>query len=151
MIAIQQKKLQAEIMKPFPNELTSAAFGIFTGLDIEVFDCDLIDKIHKSGFYGLNPKPRQMVAFNMQTENNLSNTNSLVLFPEEAFFLHQYFNLQVQDLQCQLMSSERLWSSLCDLKETFVECYIAYLYLKSKNWVIKPGIKFGSDYCELKR
>lgn len=74
---------------------------------------------------------------------------SLVLFPEEAFFLHQFTDcLQVRDLDDVPISTESLWIKFRLLKETFVECYVAYLYLKSKNWVIKSGIKFGGDFCK---
>lgn len=148
----QQKKTRGKKVstKPFPELSSISAFGIFTGLDIEVFDCDLIQKISESG-YGLNPKPRQLVTFNEQTGDSSCYASSIVLFPEEAFFLHQFFDLQVHDLRKQLMTTEMLWSSLCSLKEKFVECYVAYLYLRSKNWVVRSGIKVGSDYCEFDR
>lgn len=72
---------------------------------------------------------------------------SLVLFPEEAFFLHHFTDcLQVHDLNDLPISTESLWKKFSELKDTFVECYVAYLYLKSKNWVIKSGIKFGGDF-----
>lgn len=140
---IYGKKINAH--SPFPNDLTTAG-GVFTGLDIEIFDDALIKQL--SVCYGLNPRPRQMMTSNEQNAKNTS--SSLVLFPEEAFFLHQFFNLQVQDLDNQPMHTELLWSSLCKLKETFVECYVSYLYLKSKNWVIKPGLKFAGDYRKLR-
>lgn len=72
---------------------------------------------------------------------------SLVLFPEEAFFLQHFTDcLQIHDLDDVPISTESLWKKFSELKETFVECYVAYLYLKSKNWVIKSGIKFGGDF-----
>lgn len=77
---------------------------------------------------------------------------SLVLFLEEAFFLHHTIDcLEIRDLDDNQISTEDLWSKLCTLKEKFVESYIAYLYLKSKNWVIKSGMKFGGDFRKLSK
>lgn len=82
-------------------------------------------------------------------QNPFEITQSLVLFVEEAFFLHHTIKcLDVRDLDDNRISTEELWSKLCKLKETFVETFVAYLYLKSKNWVIKSGMKFGGDFCK---
>lgn len=75
--------------------------------------------------------------------------HSLVLFLEEAFFLHQNLNcLQILNLDDELMETNAIWTQFCKVKERFVECYASYLYLKSKNWVIKSGLKFGGDFCK---
>lgn len=75
--------------------------------------------------------------------------HSLVLFLEEAFFLHHTIKcLEIRDLDDRPMATEELWGNLCKLKETFVETFVAFLYLKSKNWVLKSGIKFGGDFRE---
>lgn len=74
---------------------------------------------------------------------------SLVLFLEEAFFLHHSIScLEIRDLDDRPIASAEIWEKLCKLKPTFVECFVAYLYLKSKNWVIKSGMKFGGDFCK---
>ena len=74
---------------------------------------------------------------------------SLVLFLEEAFFLHHYIHcLDIRDLNDESIPTELLWSRFCELKKTFVESFVAFLYLKSKNWVVKSGIKFGGDFRE---
>lgn len=74
---------------------------------------------------------------------------SMVLFLEEAFFLHHTLNqLEVRDLEDKPLTTEELWLKFCKLKSTFVECFVSYLYLKSKCWVVKGGIKFGGDFGE---
>lgn len=74
---------------------------------------------------------------------------SHVLIPEEAMFLKKELNcLEVKDLDDNILSTEDLWTEFCDLKYNFLECYVGYLYLKSKNWVIKSGIKFGGHFCK---
>jgi tRNA splicing endonuclease len=73
--------------------------------------------------------------------------NSLVLSLEEAFFLHKILNcLEIRDIEDKILSTSGIWTKFCRLKENFVECFIAYLFLKSKNWVIKSGVKFGGDF-----
>lgn len=75
--------------------------------------------------------------------------NSIVLFLEEAFFLHIMLDcLEIRDINEEIISTEDLWMKFCRLKENFIECFIAYLFLKSKNWVIKSGVKFGGDFRE---
>lgn len=75
--------------------------------------------------------------------------NSLVLFLEEAFFLCTFCEcLEIRDLNDVKIEFEDLWRSFCGIKENFVECFVAYLFFRSRNWVIKPGMKFGGDYRE---
>lgn len=66
---------------------------------------------------------------------------------EEAFFLVNAINcLQVFNEEKKL-SPEELWNIFKSTDKYFVENYIAYYYFRSKNWVVKPGIKFGGDFC----
>ncbi|CAG9797102.1 unnamed protein product [Chironomus riparius] len=78
-------------------------------------------------------------------------SQSHVLIIEEAMFLQKELNcLEIMDIGGNLMTTEDLWNEFCDLKHNFVECYVGYLYLKSKNWVIKSGIKFGGHFMTYK-
>lgn len=77
-------------------------------------------------------------------------SNSIVLYLEEAFFLCNFAGLlEIRDLNDEKVSTYELWCKFCKLKENFVECFVAYLFLKSRNWVIKPGLKFGGDFRKL--
>lgn len=74
---------------------------------------------------------------------------SQLLFIEEAMFLHKELKcLDVKDLDDNFLTTEDLWNIFCKVKENFIESYVAYLYLKSKNWVIKSGIKFGGQFSK---
>lgn len=162
-----QKKSRAKFfnVKPFPND--TSVVGYFTGLDVEIFDKASIKAVYESGCYGINPKPRQALNKKIEPTEAVSRRNeewrmifnepltsdtvkisqSSVLFLEEAFFLHFVINcLEIKDIDEITISTEDIWTKFCRLKENFVECFIAYLYLKSKNWVIKPGMKFGGDF-----
>lgn len=82
-------------------------------------------------------------------DNPFEIAQTQVLFLEEAFFLsHNIGCLEILDLDNNIISTQELWNKFNILKPNFVDCYVAYLYLKSKNWVIKPGIKFGGEFCK---
>jgi tRNA-splicing endonuclease subunit Sen2 len=90
-------------------------------------------------------------------ENNLTTAGSSVpvikesldLMLEEAFFLHHSLQcLKILNLESEEILTDHLWRDFCELKHNFLECFVAYLYLKGKNWVIKSGIKFGGDFGE---
>lgn len=95
-------------------------------------------------------EPTEMVQIGDQVvQDPFEIQQSLVLFVEEAFFLHHTIKrLEVRDLNDNRISTDELWGKLCKLKEKFIETFVAYLYLKSKNWVIKSGMKFGGDFCK---
>lgn len=71
----------------------------------------------------------------------------LTLLPEEAFYLHFSLKcLTVKDIKSNLLSTEELFIKLEALNSQFLTRFIAYHYLRSKNWVVRSGIKFGSDF-----
>ncbi|XP_044272290.1 tRNA-splicing endonuclease subunit Sen2 [Tribolium madens] len=69
---------------------------------------------------------------------------------EEAFFLATAINcLDVYDEVC--LSPQQLWDVFKKSDKYFIQNYIAYYYFRSKNWVVKPGIKFGGDFLLYKQ
>lgn len=71
----------------------------------------------------------------------------LCLFLEEAFFLMHVLNiLCLKDTRGNTISVAQAFAKFRTVKRNFLACYCAYLYLKSKNWIIKSGIKFGGDF-----
>lgn len=74
---------------------------------------------------------------------------SLVLFPEEAFFLHFSLKcLTIYDFRQpdNPMTTDDFLDRCCKLNPNFISNYVAYHYLRSKNWVVKRGLKFGGDF-----
>lgn len=161
-------------VKPFPIDCKLIA--TFTGLDVEIFDKNSIKLLNQCGNYGnnaLNYRHQQVKSDEKVLQNDYQRklkwkekyldgneeftatdpfpiSQSHVLILEEAMFLHKELNcLEIKDLDENLMTTEDLWKEFCDLKHNFVECYVGYLYLKSKNWVIKSGIKFGGHFRKL--
>ncbi|CAO1318429.1 unnamed protein product [Diamesa serratosioi] len=95
---------------------------------------------------------KKCIVLDQMVDNPFEIAQTQVLFLEEAFFLHYNIDcLDILDLDNNLISTQELWNKFSKLKSNFVECYVAYLYLKSKNWVIKPGIKFGGEFLLYKK
>lgn len=176
-LAPKRRRLKNFNVKPFPTDCK--LIGTFTGLDVEIFDKNSIKLINECGNYGnnaLNYRHQQIKSDGKVSQNDYQRklkwkekylgrnednvitasdpfpiSQSHVLILEEAMFLHKKLNcLEIRDLDENLMTTENLWKDFCDLKHNFVECYVGYLYLKSKNWVIKSGIKFGGHFCKLR-
>ncbi|XP_037710090.1 tRNA-splicing endonuclease subunit Sen2-1 isoform X2 [Drosophila subpulchrella] len=77
---------------------------------------------------------------------------TLLLGLEESCFLAYYLNtLEITNLTGSSMDYQAFLESANKLNERFVENLACYLYLKSKNWVIKSGIKFGGDFLIYKQ
>lgn len=75
---------------------------------------------------------------------------TLALLPVEAFFLHYALKcLRVLNFeQTHEFTTHELLQKCCDSDSKFIERYIVYHYYRSKNWVVKSGIKFGGDFCK---
>lgn len=73
---------------------------------------------------------------------------TLALFPEEAFFLH--FSLKCLKVlnfdQTHEFTTDELLERFCNLNPKFIERYTAYHFYRSKNWVVRSGLKFGGDF-----
>lgn len=72
----------------------------------------------------------------------------LALLPEEAFFLH--FSLRCLKVinfeQTHEYTTEEIFGKFCAMNPQFIQRYIVYHYYRSKNWVVKSGLKFGGDF-----
>lgn len=73
----------------------------------------------------------------------------LILCLEEAFFLHWSLKcLTIHNLSNKVLETKELWIKFCNLKKNFVTSYVTYHYLRSLNWVVRNGFKFGGDFCK---
>lgn len=70
----------------------------------------------------------------------------LCLSLEDAFFLSQSLNCLNIFENDRLLEGIELWNVFCETDCNFIQNYAVYHYYRSKNWVVKPGIKFGGDY-----
>lgn len=68
---------------------------------------------------------------------------------EETFFLMFGLGcLRVVDFQGKMLSIKEAWEHFCNEDPFFVQKYVIYHYYRSKGWVVKPGLKYGGDFCE---
>lgn len=74
----------------------------------------------------------------------------LQLSLEEAFFLFEAVKCLKIYHNKAILNSEEAWMLFSQSDKSFVPNYIVYHYFRTKNWVVKPGLKFGGDFCEAK-
>ncbi|KAH0564061.1 tRNA-splicing endonuclease subunit Sen2 [Cotesia glomerata] len=97
------------------------------------------------------------------TENYLNNVNprvetggfplaeTLLLSFEETFFLMFGLGcLQLMDYQDKVISIADAWTHF-NQDKLFLPRYIVYHYFRSKGWVVKSGLKYGSDFMLYKQ
>eukprot|EP00794_Sanderia_malayensis_P011996 gene11996-13234_t len=71
----------------------------------------------------------------------------LQLSLEEAFFLAFGLGcLTVVDDDKERICISDLWKQFRILKPRFVESYTVYHYFRSKGWIVRDGIEYGSDF-----
>ncbi|KAH8339465.1 hypothetical protein KR074_011900 [Drosophila pseudoananassae] len=123
---------------PFPTG--EICQGVFNGLSVEITDTQQGRSLYDNGCYGKGNKSRGGPASGEQDE-------SLLLGLEESCFLAFYLGkLDIKSLTGESMDWRGFLDAAKELNERFLENLACYLYLKSKNWVIKSGIKFGGDF-----
>ncbi|XP_063702435.1 tRNA-splicing endonuclease subunit Sen2 [Culicoides brevitarsis] len=122
-------------------------------------------ELHENGCFGVSNRfQKQFVnerfyeirdGFASEEENSEENTilgrceltEDLKLFPEEAFFLHFSLKvLRIFDENDREMTSEEILMKFIEAKRNFVTNFVAYQYCRAKNWVVKDGTNFGSDF-----
>uniref|UniRef100_A0A182NEH6 tRNA-intron lyase n=1 Tax=Anopheles dirus TaxID=7168 RepID=A0A182NEH6_9DIPT len=144
--------------------------AVFTGYTVDVTNTESIRVLCLNGCFGQGMLSRAFPAcltnasdlprkrrWNKQAGKTDPGTSSqacdsrlnepLCLFLEEAFFLIHTLNiLQLKDLFESPISALEAFDRFRKIRKHFLASYCAYLYLKSKNWIIKSGLKFGGDF-----
>ncbi|KAJ8931091.1 hypothetical protein NQ314_016041 [Rhamnusium bicolor] len=70
---------------------------------------------------------------------------------EESFFLTNAINCLDIYQEKKLLSPGESWKLFAETDSHFMQSYIPYYYYRMKNWVVKPGIKFGGDFLLYKQ
>nr|XP_017088925.2 tRNA-splicing endonuclease subunit Sen2 [Drosophila bipectinata] len=123
---------------PFPTG--EICQGVFNGLSVEITDAQQGRSLYDNGCYGKGSKSRGGPASGEPDE-------TLLLGLEESCFLAYYLGkLDIKSPTGESMDWRAFLDAAMELNERFLENLACYLYLKSKNWVIKSGIKFGGDF-----
>lgn len=144
-------------LDPFPSTEGRGKFqAVFNGFSIEVSDQSDIKKIFNSGCYGRGSNSRStpfcIRNFREEDEPPFIEPEVLILSHEEAFFLMYFLDvLEIKDIRGNVLSSEDVFTAFKALNSYFTRRMVGYIYLKSKNWVIRDGMKFGSDFIIYKK
>ncbi|KAF5285920.1 hypothetical protein FQA39_LY04381 [Lamprigera yunnana] len=65
---------------------------------------------------------------------------------DEAFFLNNFVKCLDILYEGKVMEKNDVWALFKQTDRYFTQNYLVYHYFRSKNWVVKPGIKFGGDF-----
>uniref|UniRef100_A0A1A9WKY1 tRNA-intron lyase n=1 Tax=Glossina brevipalpis TaxID=37001 RepID=A0A1A9WKY1_9MUSC len=136
---------------PFPTCLPDEELnGIFTGMSVEVCKHSDIIKLYTNGNYGKGTKSRstpQIMRGQRVTSDLNGNQENLALSLEEAFFLSYYLKvLRITNIHGEKMEWLQMMHE-CEAINRKFSCHLAaYIYLKSKGWIVKSGLKFGSNF-----
>lgn len=88
---------------------------------------------------------------NLQPKYAIDNSGlkeELWLGLEEAFFLASVVKCLNISFNGKIVSVEQLWELFQSSQPDFTRNYVVYFYYRCKNWVVKPGIKFGGDFSK---
>nr|CAI5843599.1 unnamed protein product [Callosobruchus analis] len=76
---------------------------------------------------------------------------SVYLGLEEAFFLAHAVGCLTVKCGNDIMDEDNMWNEFCNINPSFPAHYTVYYHFRAKNWVVKPGIKFGGDFLLYKQ
>lgn len=145
------------LLDPFPNITGRDKFkAVFDGFFVEVRDEEEMKEIFNSGCYGRGSNSRSTPACLRNDKEPIelpfNVEETLILTHEEAFFLMHFLEvLEIRDTKDNVLTSEDLFAKFNELNPHFTRRIVAYMYLKSKNWIIRDGMKFGSDFLIYKK
>lgn len=112
-------------VRPFPvkkiptSDSERRAVGIFNGLSVVVSSIPDIIWLCDNGNYGTGSMSRSTpkVLLNKTELSEKDSTETLILFWEEAFFLHHCLRiLIIQDVDKIEMDTQKIWSTFVSLK-----------------------------------
>ncbi|XP_045181711.2 tRNA-splicing endonuclease subunit Sen2-like [Mercenaria mercenaria] len=122
------------------DDETAVAGDEFLVIDDSDID-DSTEIVHRKEKYTWTPiRKKEIFNFN----------EPLVLSFEEAYFLCYGLGcFTVQDEKETSLTLTDLWCRFCN-KQQFLPRYVAYHYFRSKGWVPKPSLLFGTDFIVYK-
>nr|BAK05284.1 predicted protein [Hordeum vulgare subsp. vulgare] len=127
--------------------------GIVAKLQSSLKGATLVATLSSQGrdaILGVNPQQATLLnraAFGRALDNAGAEKQWFQLGAEEVFYLcHALKCISVESASKELMSQGELWDHLCSASESFPEMYKAYSHLRSKNWVVRSGLQYGTDF-----
>lgn len=123
--------------------------------DVQNQEKNIVDEDHPMVNVEVTKNQIKSRKFKRKTEQELNLVidpfpieDALALSLEEAFFLHFSLRcLKIMDFeQTHEFTTEEALQRFCNMNPKFIERFIAYHFYRSKNWVVRSGLKFGGDY-----
>ncbi len=112
--------------------------GVLLGIRVVVFDTTQARNIYKLGYYGKPlgiPKPKD-TEFNAPLELGLI----------EAVYLVENKLLDVYSTKGEKIDLEYLKEYALSVIPRFSELYLVYRDLRNKGYIVRSGLKYGSDF-----
>ncbi|XP_037957441.1 tRNA-splicing endonuclease subunit Sen2 [Teleopsis dalmanni] len=126
-------------MQLFPPLADKTIRGIFNGLSVEISGKTGRTILQQNGKFGYSKSLRT---------SRRKVKKYLILEIEEAFYLaHVLKALEIYDTKEQLLTFSNFLSICLKVDENFIENFAAYLYLKSKGWIVKSDVNYGGKYA----
>ena len=124
-------------------EADNKAIGRLLGIKVIVPETKVASKIYREGFYG---KP-----FGIRKPGPKDYNEVLELSLVEALFLVENNVLKVIDEDDNELSFNELHEKAVKKIPDFDELYLVYKDLRNKGFIVRSGLKFGSDYSLYRR
>ncbi|MHA2296241.1 MAG: tRNA-intron lyase [Candidatus Hodarchaeales archaeon] len=124
----QQEKIKAELL----------------GTRVIVWNEEAGRSLYSQGFFGKPVGIKKTKTFDFSRPLELSLLESLYLLEEDMITLVEVTNQQV-------LGPDEFSARCVDLFKNFRDLYAVYKHLRGLSYVVRPGLKFGSDFTIYKK
>jgi tRNA-intron endonuclease len=131
----------AEKLSKIRRDLDPPYSGQLIGDQVIVFDHEQGSSLYAKGFYGKPigiKKPDPNMAFDRELQ--LDMIEAVYLAHKDWLVVHNATSGEtIQPVELDLIAADRF--------DTFREKYLVYEDLRAKNYIVRPGLKFGADFA----
>nr|XP_039262789.1 tRNA-splicing endonuclease subunit Sen2-like [Styela clava] len=113
-------------------------------LTVVVKDKDEADAMHEMGSFGTWADDDTMNIEGASAKD--TTTKKFIMTYEEAFFLSFALGCLFISYESKEIDISEQWNLFCSKKKRFPVTYAVYHHFRTKGWVPKEGLKFGTDY-----
>lgn len=138
------KQFRPFVLTPYQKKL-EAAMNIDSGSGSSSSSSYSLNQVPIPGFD--ESEPLAALAPVDPTIND-QNSNPVMLFDEEAFYLfsHNLIQIKSKTQEGEIVTEKELWRKFIQKNDKFPLKYKVYEYFRKQNFVVKTGIHFGLDY-----
>ncbi|XP_046652091.1 tRNA-splicing endonuclease subunit Sen2-like isoform X1 [Daphnia pulicaria] len=131
---------------PFPKNFI---VGSFNGDSIVIEDMQQKQLLYSNGGYGKGNLSRSVPNFKSCIYSDVDETSNLML--EEAFFLSYVVGCLQVKFQGIFLNLDEIWKLFKKSTSNFLPRYLSYQHFRMAGWVVRSGIKFGTDFILYKQ